>query len=95
MKISRSIDGMKFIAECDSESGFVPGPVECLHCGSNIEFHVNGHDVSLICSSCGITARAFWSEVQMYVYLLENWNPLREVCKHATLMVMAGAMTET
>lgn len=82
MKISRDVDGLRFVGNCDRERGFVPCGIDCLRCGRRIDPHAAGTDPSLTCPACGTVARKFWSEVELDVYLAENWNTLREVCTH-------------
>lgn len=80
MKISRDVDGLRFIAEVDRECGFVLGEIECVRCGQPIDSHPKGRNLSLACRSCETTAKVFWSEVQMLVYWAENWNVRRQAC---------------
>jgi hypothetical protein len=90
MKISRDVDGLRFVGECNSERGFVPCHIECLRCCRRIDPHAPGGQVSLTCPHCGARGREFWSEAQMDVYLAENWNALREACTHPGVTVMRG-----
>lgn len=82
MKISRDVDGLRFVGNCDRERGFVPCRIECLRCGGRVDPHAEGSDPSLTCSRCAAIARKFWSEAELDVYLAENWNTLREACTH-------------
>lgn len=90
MKISRDVDGLKFVGECTSQRGFVPCWIECLRCGGRMDPHQQSGDPSLRCARCSATAREFWSEAEMDVYLAENWNLLRQACNHPTVTLMQG-----
>jgi len=39
--------------------------------------------VSLACTDCEMRPKVFWSEADMYVYLAQNWNLLRQACIHS------------
>jgi len=82
MKISRDADGLRFIAECAPETGFVPQDVHCLRCGRRIETMAQPDLALLRCSACGFSGRVFWSEADLYVYLAEQWDRLRQACSH-------------
>ena len=79
MKISKDVDDLKFVADCDPELGFMPLEIECRHCGGRIDPHSSGASLT---SSCGHAARAFWSEAQMHVFIAEAWDALRQSCAH-------------
>jgi hypothetical protein len=80
MKISKDVDDLRFVADCDPELGFTPLDIECRHCGGRIDPHSSG---ATLTSSCGHAARAFWSEAQMHVFIAEAWDALRQSCAHA------------
>jgi hypothetical protein len=80
MKISKDVDDLRFVADCDPELGFTPLDIECRHCGGRIDPHSSGASLT---SSCGHAARAFWSEAQMHVFIAEAWDALRQSCAHA------------
>ena len=82
MKISRDADGLRFIAECAPETGFVPQDVHCLRCGRRIEPMAQPELALLRCSACGFSGRVFWSEAELHVYLSQQWNLLRQACSH-------------
>jgi len=85
MKISRETDGLRFVAECTPQSGILACDIECAHCGRRIDPHEVGDDVSLKCTGCNITAKVFWSEADLRVYLAESWNHLRQACSHPSV----------
>ncbi len=85
MQITRDADGLRFIADCAPETGFVPGDIHCLTCARRIDPHVENSDIALKCSSCGFRSKVFWSEADMHVYLAEQWNQLRQACSHPTV----------
>jgi hypothetical protein len=87
MKISRDADGLRFTGECAPETGFVADDVLCVRCGRRIDPRGGERDISLTCAGCGIKAKSFWAEADMHVYLAENWNRLRQVCNHRSVMV--------
>jgi len=84
MQISRDADGLRFLGECGSESGFVPGDIRCAACGRRIDPQVDSNDSSLGCTGCGFK-KTFWAEAEMQVYLAENWNRLRQACTHPSV----------
>lgn len=86
MQISKDADGLRFIGECAPESGFVPGDIRCAGCGRRIDPQVDSSDISLICAGCGFK-KVFWAEAEMRVYLVENWNRLRQVCTHPSVVL--------
>lgn len=90
MKISRDADGLRFVGECTLQSGFVACDIQCLHCGRRIDPHAAGQDISLKCFTCMITAKVFWSEADLHVYLAENWNHLRQACSHPTVSMQGS-----
>src|SRR5436309_6336063 len=69
MRISRETDGLKFVGECTPQNGFLACDIECAHCGRRIDPHAVGDDISLKCTGCDITAKVFWSEADLRVYL--------------------------
>ena len=87
MQISRDADGIRFIGEWAPESGFIAQDIRCVRCGRRIDPHVDSRDVSLDCTGCGIKIKAFWAEVDMHVYLAENWNRLRQACTHPSVIM--------
>lgn len=86
MKISRDADGLRFVAECAPEIGFVPEDVHCLRCGRRIEPMAEPHLALLRCFACGFSGRVFWSEADLYVYLAQQWNLLRQACSHPAVI---------
>ena len=84
MQISRDADGLRFVGECGTESGFVSGDIRCANCGRRIDPHVESNDISLGCNGCGLK-KIFWAEAEMQVYLAENWNRLRQACTHPSV----------
>jgi len=82
---NKEVDDLRFVAECDPERGFVPLEIECCACGSRIDPLTQRKRVSLICPGCKNTAKLFWAEAQMGVFLAENWNALRQVCSQSRL----------
>jgi len=80
MKVSRDLDGMRFIADCSNLNSFVPEDIQCLLCQRRINVEVHGTEVSLTCSGCGNRARCFSSEPELESYIAENWNRLRQAC---------------
>ena len=88
MRITREVDGLKFIGECAPERGFVAGDIQCAHCGRRIDPKTEGRDVSLDCSGCGMRPKVFWSEADMHVFLAENWSLLRQACTHPTVTTL-------
>src|ERR1051326_1491043 len=52
MRISRDADGLRFVAECTSETGFVPEDVHCVRCGRRIDPLAEGRDLALRCRYC-------------------------------------------
>ena len=77
MKLAREVEGLRFVAECDGDSGeFYLRRIECLSCSGEIDPHPPGAIFSLRCLNCG-DKKVFWSEAQMDVFLAENWNALR------------------
>lgn len=84
MQISRDADGIRFMGEYAPESGFVAGDIRCLVCGRRIDPHLDSRDISLVCTGCGFK-KAFWAEVDMLVYLAENWTRLRQACTHPSV----------
>ena len=89
MKISRDADGLRFIGECDPETGFVAGDIQCIRCGCRIDVVLR--DISLACLGCGFKARIFWSEADLHVYLAEHWGHLRKVCTHPTVTTLRSS----
>jgi hypothetical protein len=87
MKISRDDDGLRFVGECVPERGFVAGDIRCVRCGRRVDPHSKGKDISLACQGCKITAKVFWSEADLNVYLAEHWSHLRKACTHPTVTV--------
>ncbi len=85
MKISRDDDGVRFTGECTPEHGFVAGDIQCARCARRVDPHPKAKDISLTCSGCRITAKVFWSEADLTVYLAENWNELRKACTHPSV----------
>jgi hypothetical protein len=85
MKISRDADGLIYVGECGPQSGFVPCDIVCGRCGRRIDPYAAGKDISLKCTGCNITAKVFWSEADLHVYIAENWNHLRQACSHPTV----------
>jgi hypothetical protein len=83
MKITRSVDGLRFVAECDPDKGFVPGAIECGSCGRPIDMNAHSITISLGCPDCRTIPQIFWSEAQMHVFIAENWNALRQLCTGA------------
>lgn len=69
MRITREVDGLKFIGECAPERGFVAVDIQCAHCGRRIDPKTDGRDVSLDCLGCGMRPKVFWSEADMHVFL--------------------------
>lgn len=82
MRISRDADGLRFIAECAPDAGFVPEDVLCLRCERRIDPLSESRDIALRCASCGFSGKVFWSEADLHVYLAEQWNHLRQACPH-------------
>ena len=80
MKVLREADGLKFVGQCEPETGFVAEDVYCGQCGRRIEPFGEGNDVALRCVGCGFQGRVFWSEADLHVYLAEHWNGLRNAC---------------
>ena len=89
MRISRDADGLRFVGECGPQS-FVACDIECGRCGRRIDPYAAGEDISLKCSGCNITAKVFWSEAELRVYMAENWNQLRQACSHPTVSMHAS-----
>ena len=87
MKISRDDDGLRFIGQCAPKRGFVAGDIQCVRCERRIEPHPKGKDISLECLGCKVTAKVFWSEADLNVYLAEHWDQLRKACTHPTVTV--------
>jgi phage FluMu protein Com len=83
MKIIRSVDGLRFVAECDESRGFTPKAIECVLCGRTLDTRVQTVTISLGCSECKTIPQIFWSEAQMHVFIAENWNALRQQRSHA------------
>ncbi len=80
MKISRDAEGLRFIGEYTAETGFIADDIQCIGCGRRIDPHLKSRDVSLACTGCEMRPKVFWSEADMYVYLTQNWNLLRQAC---------------
>ena len=89
MKISRDADGLRFIAECAPETGFVPEDVHCVRCGRRIEPLAQSHLALLRCSICGFSGRVFSSKADLDVYLADQWNLLRQACSHPSVITAA------
>ena len=89
MKISRDADGLRFIAECAPETGFVAEDVHCIRCGRRIDPLAEGRDLCLRCRYCGFRGKSFWSEADLHVYLAEQWNHLRQACSHPSVIMAA------
>jgi hypothetical protein len=87
MKISRDDEGLRFSGECAPKSGFVAGDIQCVRCGRRVDAHSEENDISLKCLGCKITAKVFWSQADLNVYLAENWGHLRKACTHPTVTV--------
>jgi hypothetical protein len=81
MQISRDADGLRFMGECAPESGFVAGDIRCAGCGRRIDPRIDANDIALVCTGCGFK-KSFWAEVDMRVYLVENWSLLKKACTH-------------
>jgi hypothetical protein len=90
MKISRESDGLRFVGECTPQSGFQACDIECAHCGRRVDPHGVGDDISLKCSACKVTAKVFWSEADLRVYLAESWNHLRQACTHPSVTMQSS-----
>jgi len=90
MRISRDTDGVRFVGECAPQTGFVACDIQCSRCGRRINPHAAGEDISLKCAGCNITAKVFWSEADLRVYLAENWNNLRQACSHPSVSMHAS-----
>jgi phage FluMu protein Com len=84
MVVSREVEGLKFVAECDDSGSFVARTIECAHCDRQIDPVSQADQLSLACPGCGLN-RTFWSEAQMHVFIAENWNALRVDCAHPKL----------
>jgi len=89
MRISRDADGLRFIAECTFEAGFVPEDVHCVRCGRRIDPLGDDRDLSLRCRYCGFRGKSFWSEADLHVYIAEQWNHLRMACSHPSVIMAA------
>jgi hypothetical protein len=87
MKISRDDDGLRFIGECAPKRGFIAVEIQCVRCERRVDAHSDESDISLKCLGCKITARVFWSEADLNVYLAEHWDQLRKACTHPTVTV--------
>jgi hypothetical protein len=87
MKISRDDDGLRFIGECAPKSGFVAWEIQCVRCERRVDPHAGETDISLKCLDCKFTAKVFWSEADLHVYLAEHWGHLRKACTHPTVTV--------
>lgn len=88
MRITRDDEGMRFVAECDNRSGFIPQDIECVKCGRRIDPIPQGTDIGLECRACCTRIKTFWSEAEMRVYLAENWNLLRQACTHPSVSMV-------
>jgi hypothetical protein len=82
MRISRDSDGLRFFADCAPETGFVPDDIHCLRCGRRVQPHGQSEIAVLRCSACNFSGKVFWSEADLYVYLAEQWERLRQACSH-------------
>jgi DNA-directed RNA polymerase subunit RPC12/RpoP len=78
--------GCVFWGGCVPESGFTARDIRCTVCGRRIDPHIDPHDIPLVCTGCGFK-KVFWAEVDMQVFLAENWNRLRQACTHPTVTV--------
>jgi hypothetical protein len=87
MRISRDDDGVRFIGECGPKRGFIAGEIQCVRCERRVDPHSKGKDISLECLGCKTTAKVFWSEADLNVYLAEHWAELRKACTHPTVTV--------
>ena len=88
MKITRDEDGLRFVGECNNRKGFVAIDIECLRCGRRIDPHAERRDIGLEFARCCTKIKTFWSEVDMHVYLAENWNRLRQACTHPSVTIV-------
>jgi ribosomal protein S27E len=79
MNVSREVEGLRFVAECDSDVAFITREIQCMACGRKIDASPQAGSLSLTCTCCG-DLKVFWSEAQMHVFLAENWNSLRAQC---------------
>ena len=86
MKISRDADGLRFIAECAPETGFVPEDVHCLRCGRRVQVFGENELSLLRCSACCTSGPAFSSEADLQVYLAQQWDHLRQACSHPSII---------
>jgi hypothetical protein len=84
MTISRDSDGIRFIGEC-RKGEFVAVDIECIPCGKRVNPHVEGRDISLTCSGCGVQARVFWAEDELHHYVTQHWNLLKQACSHPSV----------
>ncbi len=91
MKISRDADGLRFIAECTPETGFMPEDVHCLHCSRRVELFGESELSLLRCSACGISGPAFSSEADLQAYLSQQWDRLRQACSHPSIIAAERA----
>lgn len=82
MKISRDSDGLRFLAECSPDAGFLPEDIHCVRCGRRVAALSQSEVVLLRCSACNFTGRVFWSEADLAVYVAEQWDHLRKACSH-------------
>lgn len=89
MTISRDADGLRFVGECSPEKGFIAGDIQCVRCGRRIDFEAR--EIALACLACGFKARSFWSEVDLHVYLAEQWGHLRKACLHPAVTTMRSS----
>jgi len=81
MKISTDADGLRFVGDCD-KGVFVAVDIECIPCGKRVDPHIDGQDIALMCSGCGIRVRVFWAESDLYVYITQHWSLLKQACAH-------------
>ena len=79
MKISRDSDGLRFVGAYES-GVFMPIDIECMPCGKRVNPRIEDRDISLMCSGCGIKARVFWAESDLYVYISQHWTLLKQAC---------------
>ena len=89
MKISRDADGLRFIAECATETGFLPEDVHCVRCGRRIDCPAQPRELRLRCGHCGFRGKSFRSEADLHAYVAEQWNHLRQACSHPSVLMAA------